>query len=97
METMRSCGCGYVSSVNIDGTAEFFVGFVQLLSEMTAATLKRTAFVAYPIHAICLNEYARRRQLLIANGNALEGVLLVRRTQEPLIEQEGAEDDEMLV
>lgn len=36
--------------------------FVQLVSEKTETTLKRTGFVAYPVHAILLDLSVRTRQ-----------------------------------
>lgn len=46
---------GYVWIGNSDGNAESFVGFTQLCSEKTDATLKSVPSVAYVAHIMFLN------------------------------------------
>lgn len=41
---------------------ELFVGFIELVSDKTATTMKSRALVAYPVHYNFVNVAARRRE-----------------------------------
>lgn len=82
---------------NIDVTAESLVGFVLLFSNKAVTILKNTALVAYYVHAILSNVSVQGRQWLIHKEIMLVEFLLVSGTQEPLKEEEGPENKEMLV
>lgn len=55
IKVMEFRGSGDLCYENIDGTEGSFVGFVQSFFEKTMTSLKSTALVKYPVHAILLN------------------------------------------
>lgn len=61
-EMRVSRDCGNVNTQNGDGNATSLGGFVQIVSDKTAAILKGTALVAYAVQAILLNVSPRRRK-----------------------------------
>lgn len=58
-----------------DGMLRSFIGFIQLFSDKTAASLKANAFVAYPFHAVFLNVSAQYRRFLIGHGYTIVAFL----------------------
>lgn len=58
------------------------MGFVQILSDEIATSLKSTALVAYLVRVILLNVSVRRRHWLIDGGHTLVGFLPVCSTEE---------------
>lgn len=48
-----------------EGNVETFVGFVQLISDKKATTLKSTALLSYRVHAILVNFFVGRIKWLI--------------------------------
>lgn len=91
-----SCDSGNVIE-NTHENAEPFRCFMHLLSDKTAATLKSTALVANPLHAILLNVSARKRRRLIGTRHTLVGFLPVCCTQEQMANEGSGVDEEMLV
>lgn len=56
---------------NMDGNKEFFVGFLDMLSDKTTTLVSRTAMEPYSIYHSLLNFLFTRSQLLIKNTHIL--------------------------
>lgn len=81
-EQIRTCyeegatGCWELTAVGVCGLrgrkeCEVVSVICLLILDNTATTLKRTALVVYPVHAIPLNRIATKTELLLRNGYSL--------------------------
>lgn len=80
-----------------NGNVESFVGFIQLIFEKTATTMRSTALLAYPAHVILLSLLVIRRQSLLDNGCSLVTFQPVCCSFEQLDCEQSREDEEMCV